>query len=352
MAKVELRVRCFNLPALDFFSKSDPLVIVYTKIDGEEDKWERLDQTECVSNHLAPVFAKVITLDWNVKTELKFEVLDMDDSKLDDLAKAQYVGHYLVSLADLVCIGGATGAKHLRWKNGNVLVNGSISIHATLIGDDGGAAVAQAKQFVEVVAQSKLCTLYWSPYCPSSLAVLAVVKNELLKEVRLQQLGKDAQNLEINPTGALPFLDDAGFRLNGANTILRYLCQKYPVSAGQLYPNDLQGRAKVEQALDWHLNNTSRGWAFLAPRFGTSVDQAAQDEGKRRYEDNLSGLESKLAKENFLAGPTITLPDIVAFVELALLPAEMTAALPNVSRWIQAMTAYDTVLAEAKRVMV
>jgi len=350
MSKVELRIRCFNLPALDFFSKSDPLVVVYAKSAEGDDKWEKVDQTECVPNNLGPVFAKVVEVDWNTKTELKFEVWDMDETKTDDISKAHYIGHYLVSLADLVCIGGATGRKHLRWKNGNVLTHGSISIHATVTGSEAETAIAQAREFVESEAQRKACTLYWSAYSPPSLAALAVAKTELVKEVRLQELGREPERLDINPSGVLPFLDDAGFHLNGAATILRYLCQKCP-SAAHLHPSDLQGRAKVEQALDWHLSNTARGWPYLAPRLGFTMDQAAQDEGKKWYESSLNGLENVLSKQSFLAGPAPTIADIVAYVEVALLPAAMTSPLPNLTRWLQALAVYEPIVAEAKQVM-
>jgi glutathione S-transferase len=338
------------LPALDFFSKTDPIVILYTKAEGAEDKWDKFDQTECVVNNLAPVFAKTFVVDWNVKTELKFEVLDMDDKKLDDVAKAQFIGSFTVSLADLVCIGGATGRKRLHWTNGNVLVNGSISIFATVIGDDLNSVKAQAKEFVDVMAQRKACTLYWSPYCPASFACAAVVKAAFSKEVRLQQLGKDTK-LENNPSGELPFLDDAGFRLDGANAIIRYLCLK-ATTGSPLYPVGWKARAKVEEALDWHLANTARGRDFLAPKFGATVTQAAQDEGKRWYDLSLSRLDGILAGQAFLAGADLTIADIVVFVEVALLPSAATEGLPNLVRWLQAMTAYDSVVTEAKQVMV
>jgi len=351
MAKVELQLRCFNLPALDFFSKSDPLVILYTQAEGGEDKWDQVDKTECIPNNLAPVFAKTFKLDFNPKTMLKFQVLDMEDRKFEDIEKAQFIGYYIVSLSELVCIGGATGRKHLHWKNGNVLANGSISILATVTGEEAATALFQAKEFVEIEALRKACTLYWSPFCPSSLACLAIAKTDFAKEVRLQQVGKDDPALEINPSGELPFLDDAGFCLRGANTIIRYLVGKSPTVAAQLYPAEHQARARVEQALDWHLTNTARGWPFLASKFGSTVEQTAQDEGKRWYDSSLSQLDSGLAKQAFLAGPALTIADIVAFMDVALLPPAATASLPNVVRWLKAMAAYDATVAEAKQVM-
>jgi len=351
MAKVELKLRCFNLPALDFFSKSDPLVVLYSQAEGGEDKWDKLDQTECIPNNLAPVFAKSFTVDFNPKMVLKFLVLDMDDKKLEDVDKAQFIGYYIVSLSELVCVGGATGRKHLRWKNGNVLANGSISILATVSGEEEATAKFQAKEFVELEALRKACTLYWSPFCPSSLACLAIAKTHFAKDVRLQQFGKDDPAPEINPSGELPFLDDGGFRLHGVSTIVRYLVEKSPSVASLLYPSEHQSRARVEQALDWHLTNTARGWPFLAPKFGASVEQAAQDEGKRRYDSSLSTLDAVLAKQDFLAGPALTIADIVVFMEVALLPPAATESLPNVVRWLQALTAYDAFVAEAKQVM-
>jgi glutathione S-transferase len=277
------------------------------------------------------VFTKVITLDWHVNTKLKFEVWDMDDAKLDDMAKAHYVGHYIVSLADLVCIGGATGRKHLHWKNGNVLANGSISILATVIGEDIASIRAQAKEFVDQEVQRKSCVLYWGSHAPASLACLALVKTNLSKEVRVEHLdaaqAQSAQFLERNPTGTLPFLDDAGFRLDGTNTILRYLCNKIP-SAHHLYPNELQVRAKVDAMLDWHLNNTARG---------------VNDANLRHIENVLLG-----DKQPFIAGNALTIADLAVFAEVTQASAETLANLAHITRWLRDLAAYSSAVAGAK----
>lgn len=348
MAKVELKIRCFNLPAVDFFSKSDPLVTVYAKVEGEEDKWEKLGATECIPNHLAPVFVTPVVVNWDEKAHLKFEVVDMDDNKLDDVSRAQYIGHYIVSLAELVCIGGATGRKRLHWKNGKMLTNGSISVLATVLGEDVAAIKSKALAFVEAETQRAACTLYWSPFVPASLACLAVAKTELSKEVKLQQVGKD-NKLDINAAGTLPFLDDAGFRLNGAITILRYLLAKYPHAGTNLLPSEFQAAARVNEHLEWHSANIGRGAPFLAAQLGLSVPQAAQDEGKGWYDSGLDHIEGLLGKSTFIAGDAITLADVISFMNIALLPASFTETRPNVTRWIKGMAAYAPVVAEAKQ---
>lgn len=345
MAKVELKIRCFNLPAVDFFSKSDPLVTVYAKVEGVEDKWEQLGRTECIPNHLAPVFATPVIVDWDEKAKLKFEVVDMDDKKLEDFSKAQFIGHYIVSLAELVCVGGATGRKRLHWKNGNVLTNGSISIQATVVGGDLAAIKSKALEFVEAEAQRAACTVYWSPFAPASFACMALAKTELAKEVKLKQVGKD-HKLDINPTGTFPFLDDAGFRLNGTVTILKYLLQKYPNAGNHLQPTDLQAVARMNEHLEWHFANVAKGSPYLAAQFGLSVPQAAQDEAKGWYDSSLDYMETLLGKHAFLTGDALNIADLVSFMEIALLPASFTETRPNVARWIKAMDAYAAVVAE------
>jgi len=331
MAKVELKLRCFNLPAVDFFSKSDPLVAASTKVEGQtEDKWEDVGRTECIPNNLGPVFTKTITVDWKANTLLKFDVWDMDEEKADDINKATFIGYYTVLLSELVSMGGAaTGRKHLHAKNGNILANGSISLLATVQGGDAHAIKAEAAAFVEEESQRKACMLYWGSQSSGSLACLALVKSQLAKEVRLEKVdaaqAKTAHFLEHNTAGTLPFVDDAGFKINGENAILRNLCQKYPAAGAHLFPADLHARTAVEVALDWHLTYTVRSDSTF-----------------------VAELERRLATQPFVAGNSATIADLAVWADAALLPEAATADTPNVKRWLKALAVYDSVLAEAK----
>ena len=53
---------------------------------------------------------------------------------------------------------------------------------------------------------------------------------------------------EINPVGVVPVIDDGAFRLRESNTIVRYLAAKH--DRADLYPTDLQARARTESWMD------------------------------------------------------------------------------------------------------
>ena len=51
-SKVELSISCSNLKNLDYFSKSDPAVFLYTR--GREAGWVKVGRTEVIDNNLNP----------------------------------------------------------------------------------------------------------------------------------------------------------------------------------------------------------------------------------------------------------------------------------------------------------
>ncbi|XP_062248858.1 copine Va [Platichthys flesus] len=85
--KVEITVSCRNLLDRDTFTKSDPLVVLYTQ--GVETKqWREFGRTEVIDNTLNPDFVRKYILDYffEEKQNLRFDVYDVD-SKSPDLAK-------------------------------------------------------------------------------------------------------------------------------------------------------------------------------------------------------------------------------------------------------------------------
>ncbi|KAJ0389222.1 hypothetical protein P43SY_011656 [Pythium insidiosum] len=54
----------------------------------------------------------------------------------------------------------------------------------------------------------------------------------------------------MNPNGFVPVLKDGDFTLFEGNAILAYLANKFQWE--DLYPTDLQARAKVDEYLHWH----------------------------------------------------------------------------------------------------
>ncbi|KAM6925096.1 copine-5-like [Xenentodon cancila] len=100
--KVEITVSCRNLLDRDTFSKSDPLVVLYTQ--GVESKqWREFGRTEVIKNTLNPDFVRKYILDYffEEKQNLRFDVYDID-SKSPDLGKHDFLGQVHCTLGEIV----------------------------------------------------------------------------------------------------------------------------------------------------------------------------------------------------------------------------------------------------------
>ncbi|XP_061644522.1 copine Va isoform X1 [Phyllopteryx taeniolatus] len=105
--KVEITVSCRNLLDRDTFSKSDPLVVLYTQ--GVECKqWREFGRTEVIDNTLNPDFVRKYILDYffEEKQNLRFDVFDID-SRSPDLAKHpadfnDFLGQVYCTLGEIV----------------------------------------------------------------------------------------------------------------------------------------------------------------------------------------------------------------------------------------------------------
>jgi len=96
--------------------------------------------------------------------------------------------------------------------------------------------------------------LYYHPLSSNSRRV---VMTAIDLDVRLELVVVDLSNgehrtpddLNLNPNGKVPLLDDEGFHLWESHAIMQYLADKTP---GQdLYPRDIQARADVNRWLFW-----------------------------------------------------------------------------------------------------
>ncbi|XP_028438869.1 copine-5-like isoform X1 [Perca flavescens] len=100
--KVEITVSCRDLLDRDTFSKSDPLVVLYTQ--GVESKqWREFGRTEVIDNTLNPDFVRKYILDYffEEKQTLRFDVYDID-SKSPDLSKHDFLGQIYCTLGEIV----------------------------------------------------------------------------------------------------------------------------------------------------------------------------------------------------------------------------------------------------------
>eukprot|EP00668_Euglena_longa_P042080 GGOE01055483.1.p1 GENE.GGOE01055483.1~~GGOE01055483.1.p1 ORF type:complete len:231 (-),score=63.94 GGOE01055483.1:385-1011(-) len=151
-----------------------------------------------------------------------------------------------------------------------------------------------------------------------------------------------AQNesyLKIHPFGQIPALQDDGFVVYEAAAILCYLADKFHWH--DLYPVDLQARARVNQYLHWHHSNTRLLTRLLfAPALFPEMYDPKQSAEK--IPQVMSRLEHLLSGGAFLCGPEVTLADLMAYGEVGQLRPEFCDLLdftpyPNVARWVEAM---------------
>jgi len=163
--------------------------------------------------------------------------------------------------------------------------------------------------------------------------------------------------LQKNPLGKVPCLVEAGrpgghWSLPESCSILRYLCDRHGLDGW--YPQDLERRARVDSALDWHHGTLRAGCAgvvfahVIAKRRGLTVPPGGAAASEGRMVQALGQLEEFWLShgEPFVAGPARpTIADLILSCEvqqLQLLDAaqdgtDMEAILrpyPRIRQWL------------------
>ena len=165
--------------------------------------------------------------------------------------------------------------------------------------------------------------------------------------------------LEKNPAGTIPTLEDEGFCLGEAHSIMCYLSNKYGWT--DLYPADHQARARVDAYLNYHHRNVrDASIGLVAPKIRKDLDipQSTQDAAKATLTSALKAMDNTwLAKHQYITGDHLTLADMAAYVEIGQLQPDFTnvydfSPFTNVQRWLNDMKSVKghdvvhTVLAE------
>ena len=152
------------------------------------------------------------------------------------------------------------------------------------------------------------------------------------------------------PTGTIPSLEDkeTGFVLSESHAIMCYLCNKYDWT--DLYPSNLEERAKVDSYLHLHHRNVREASIGLVapkvrkdlsfPEDFLKMSQANIEKAFRAIEDGW------LSKSRYLAGETLTIADMAAYVEIGQLQSVFTniydfEPFPNIRRWLEDMKQVD-----------
>ncbi|CAH3027275.1 unnamed protein product [Porites evermanni] len=102
VTQVELHVSCRNLADMDVFSKSDPMVVMYTQAMGSNE-WKEFGRTEHIMNNLNPDFVTTFVIHYFFEEmqKLRFEVYDIDKDT-PKLSDHDYIGAMECNLGSIV----------------------------------------------------------------------------------------------------------------------------------------------------------------------------------------------------------------------------------------------------------
>lgn len=199
---------------------------------------------------------------------------------------------------------------------------------------------------------------------PNSQPVRAVVWTCLMKELPFEfvmtsqdRAAKRPEFLAaVNPRGTIPAIDDDGMMLWESHAILVYLCEKH--GWADLWPADLEARARVNQYLHFHHRNTRElvvQWsrAIWPALFGVPEPDEAWlrrntfpglANNAQVVKNALAIIDGMLARSAFIAGPAATVADVSAYEELGQNQARYANCTdfepyPNIRRWFVDMAA-------------
>ncbi|HEY3592531.1 MAG TPA: glutathione binding-like protein [Polyangiaceae bacterium] len=184
--------------------------------------------------------------------------------------------------------------------------------------------------------------LYGNPYSTCTRKVLTVLEETHTPfEMNVVDLGKGEHkqkpNLERQPFGQIPAIDDDGFAMFESRAIARYLAGK---AESPLLPKNPQTRATMEQWISVEQSNFSPNamkfiyqWTFNRPQ-----EQSVLDAAGGMLEKTFTAISAPLATSAYLAGDTFSIADIayMPYVEY-LMKAPPAKAIfekhPNVVNW-------------------
>lgn len=157
--------------------------------------------------------------------------------------------------------------------------------------------------------------------------------------------------LAKNPGGTIPCIEepDSGFTLGEAHAILTYLCRTN--GWDDVYPTDEHARARVDWYLHYHHRNVREASVGLvAPKIrkDLNIPELMQQSARRILTNALNTLDTyPLTNHRFLAGDTVTIADLAAYVEIGQLRPEFTnvfdlSGFANVQRWLDDMAQVDS----------
>ncbi|KAH8359535.1 hypothetical protein KR093_007382, partial [Drosophila rubida] len=178
---------------------------------------------------------------------------------------------------------------------------------------------------------------YYSPFAPLSTAIVVTGKalglefNKIPVNVRNGEQLKP-EFVKLNPQHTIPTLNDNGFVIWESRVILTYLVEKYGKD-DSLYPKDPQKRALVDQRLYFDLGTLYKSFAdYYYPQI---QKKPADPELLKKLEDALNFLNTFLEGQQYVAGDSLTVADIVILANISSLKVVNVdlSKYSNITRW-------------------
>jgi glutathione S-transferase len=147
---------------------------------------------------------------------------------------------------------------------------------------------------------------------------------------------KAADYMAHQPFGQVPMLNDSGFEMYESRAMCRYINEK---SKGNLVPQDVQGRAQMEQWISVETSNFTPHAMKYVYHYGLNVKQedAVLEAAQKGIDTALNVMEQRLSKSEYLAGKQFSLADIgyLPYIEYVMhSPLKETfAKYPHVMKW-------------------
>ena len=201
-------------------------------------------------------------------------------------------------------------------------------------------------------------TLYGVPFSQPVRAVMwLMIYKKLPFEMVLINPGSKGETgsrnpsfLAKNPGGTIPTIEEpeSGFTLGEAHAIMCYLSNLH--GWNDVYPDAPQQRARVDWYLNYHHRNVrDASLGLVAPKIRKDLDipEATQLAARATLTNALKSLEAGwLNDSDFLTGPTLTLADFAAYVEIGQVQPEFTnlydfTPFPLVQQWLNRMKQID-----------
>jgi glutathione S-transferase len=193
--------------------------------------------------------------------------------------------------------------------------------------------------------------IHGSPFSPHMRAVRAMAA-EKGAEVRVELPAggsiKSPEHKRRHPFGRMPVFEHGDFALYETQAILRYLDRILPDPA--MTPADPRREARMNQICGisdaYVFPDISGGICFsriVAPKLGLPMDEARIAESIPKARICLAALSSLLGDQPFMAGPAISIADIMLAPHLAFLlqtpESGLIAEQPSLAAWLDRMLA-------------